>query len=112
MDHPPGANRAAWQLQIAVRPDSPGWRPGRPPADEGSPSGEPGKCHHSGATSLKRSDLLDLSVFEFDRRGAAEDGDRHLEAGPGVVDFLDDAVERGERTVGNADLFADLEADG
>jgi len=52
MDHPPGANRAAWQLQIAVRPEAPGWRPGRPPADESSPVGEPGKRHHTGATSL------------------------------------------------------------
>jgi hypothetical protein len=35
MDQPPGANRAEWQLQIAVQPEAPGWRPGRPPADEG-----------------------------------------------------------------------------
>ena len=46
-----------------------------------------------------RSDLLDLTVFELDRGRPAEDGDRHLEAGAALVDFLDDAVEGGEGAV-------------
>jgi hypothetical protein len=58
-----------------------------------------------------RSNLLDLGVFELDRRGAAEDRDRHLEAGAALVDLLDDPVERGEGAVGDADRLADLELD-
>ena len=57
------------------------------------------------------SELFDLTVFEFDRRGAAENGHRHLEAGAALVDFLDHAVERRERAVRDANLLADLEAD-
>lgn len=34
MDHPPGAYRTEWQLQIVVQPVAPGWQPGRPPTDE------------------------------------------------------------------------------
>src|ERR671912_570492 len=49
------------------------------------------------------SGLLDLRVLKLDRRGAAEDRDRHLEAGAALVDLLDSAVERGEGAVGDAD---------
>src|SRR5688572_8797648 len=59
----------------------------------------------------KRSGLLDLPVFELDRRGAAEDRHRHLEAGAVLVDLLDDAGEGGEGAVGDAHLLADLEMD-
>src|SRR5688500_12074909 len=111
MDHPPGANRAAWQLQIAVRPEARGWRPGRPPADE-RPCQRAWKVSPYSLHFPKRSDLLDLSVFELDRRGAAEDRDLHIEAGPCVVDFLAGPVERGEGAIRDADLLADLEADG
>src|SRR4051794_35191129 len=58
------------------------------------------------------SDLLHLPIFELDRGGPAEDGDGDLEAGARIVDFLDGAVERGERAIRDADLLADLEADG
>src|SRR3954447_9086667 len=57
------------------------------------------------------SGLLDLRVFELDGRGATEDRDRHFQAGAVLVDLLDDAVEGGEGTVGDADLLADLEMD-
>ena len=56
-------------------------------------------------------DLLDLAVFQLDRRGAAEDRHGDAQAGPLLVDVLDRAVEAGERTVGDADVLADLEAD-
>src|SRR5438270_5889803 len=57
------------------------------------------------------SDLLDLRIFELDRRGAAEDRDRDLDPRLLLVDLLDHAVERGERAVGDPDLLADLEGD-
>lgn len=95
MDHPPGANRTEWWLQVAVQPVGPGWQPGRPPAGEG-----PVRGRRSGIVETPpTSDLFDLTVFELDRRCAAENGHRHLEAGPGIVDFLDDAVEGGEGAV-------------
>src|ERR1700721_4742559 len=43
-----------------------------------------------------RSDLLDLTEFQFDRRGAAEDRHRDLHARARLVDFLDHAGERRE----------------
>src|SRR5947208_396024 len=58
-----------------------------------------------------RSDLLDLTVFEFYWSGTTEDRDGDLQAGADLVDFLDMAVERGERPVRNAHLLADLEGD-
>ena len=64
-----------------------------------------------GAPETAASDLLDLPVFEFDRRRAAEDRHRDLEPGAALVDLLDDAVEGGEGAVGDADLLADLELD-
>src|SRR4051812_39589191 len=55
------------------------------------------------------SALFDLAETQFDRHGAAED--RHLDLEPGalLIDLLDEAVEGGERTIGDADLLADLE---
>src|ERR1700722_14890849 len=41
-----------------------------------------------------RSDLLDLTEFQFDRRGAAEDRHRDLHARARLVDFLDHTGER------------------
>src|SRR5436190_13025007 len=61
--------------------------------------------------SADRLYLLDLRKFQLDRRGAAEDRNRDLDARAAFVDLLDSAVERGERTVRDADLFADLERD-
>src|SRR3954466_6908085 len=57
------------------------------------------------------SGLLDLGVFELDRRRAAEDRHRDLEARTALVDLLDRAVEGRERSVGDADGLADLEGD-
>src|SRR5713226_6475549 len=57
------------------------------------------------------SHLLDLRIFELDRRRPAEDRHRDLDPRLLVVDLLDDAVERGERPVGDAHLLADLEGD-
>src|SRR5271170_309712 len=57
------------------------------------------------------SDLLDLAEFEIDRGGAAEDRHCDLDARAGLVDFLDDAVERSEGSVGHPHVFADLEPD-
>src|SRR6202140_1370504 len=56
-----------------------------------------------------RSDLLDLTEFQFDRRGASEDRHRDLHARARLVDFLDHAGERCERAVGHAHILADLE---
>src|SRR5712671_1823385 len=57
------------------------------------------------------SDLLDLGIFELDRGRPAEDRYRDLDPRLLLVDLLDDAVERGERSVGDAHLLADLEND-
>src|SRR5204863_2201225 len=61
------------------------------------------------ATATPGSHLLDLRVFELDRGCPAEDRHRDLDPRLLLVDLLDNAVERGERPVGNADLLADLE---
>ncbi len=53
--------------------------------------------------------LLDLPEFQFDRRRAAEDRHRDLDARAALVDLLDGAVERSERPVRDADLLADFE---
>src|SRR6186713_230509 len=62
-------------------------------------------------TAAPCSHLLDLRVFEFDRRGAAEDRDGDLDPRLLLVDLLDDAVERGERSIRDPHLLADLEGD-
>ena len=59
-----------------------------------------------------RSDLLDLTVFQLDRRCAAENRDCNFEAGAGLVDFLDDTAKGSKRTIRDADILADLEHDG
>src|SRR5215468_4667617 len=55
--------------------------------------------------------LFDLRIFQFDRGRAPEN--RHGDFDPRLflVDLLDEAVERGERAVTDANLFADLEGD-
>src|ERR1700757_4373402 len=55
-----------------------------------------------------RSDLLDLTEFQFDRRGAAEDRHRNLHARTRLVDFLHHARERCEGAVGHAHILANL----
>src|ERR1700677_4645031 len=54
--------------------------------------------------------LFDLPEFEVDRRGAAEDGHSDFDARSGFVDFLDYAIEGGERPVRHPHIFANLEA--
>src|SRR6266404_2747429 len=61
--------------------------------------------------TTSRSDLLDLSEFQFDRRGAPEDRHRDLDARARLVDFLDHAGERCERPIGYPHILADLEGD-
>src|SRR5207249_6936272 len=63
------------------------------------------------ATATPGSHLLDLRVFELDRGCPAENRHRDLDPRLLLVDLLDDAVERGERAVGDAHLLADLEGD-
>src|SRR5436305_11572172 len=46
------------------------------------------RCASPGMTEFTWSGLLDLRVFELDRRRAAEDRDRDLEAGAVLVDLL------------------------
>src|SRR5207249_4687891 len=47
--------------------------------------------------ALNKLNLLDLREIQLHRRCATEDGDRHAHLGFVVVDFLDRAVEVGER---------------
>src|SRR6476620_7828020 len=61
--------------------------------------------------TIRSADLLDLSVFEFDRRRPAENGNCHFEPFPLFIHFLDEPVEGSERTIGDANLLADLETD-
>src|SRR6516162_2769193 len=56
-----------------------------------------------------RLKLLHLTKFQFNGRSAAEDRHGHLHARTRLVDFLHNAVERSEWTVGHTDLFANLE---
>src|SRR6185437_11171980 len=49
--------------------------------------------------------LFDLGVFELDRGRPAEDRHRDLDPRPLLVDLLDRAVERGERTVAHPHLL-------
>src|SRR5262245_66636317 len=57
------------------------------------------------------SKFLHLSHLEFHLRRAAEDGDRDLEPRTLVIDFLDHAVEGGERPLAHPHLLAHLEGD-
>src|SRR5215212_1402772 len=134
MDPPPGANRAGRWLQVAVRPvvfpagdraDLPrgwrvaygGWRMEVSSARISPFSRSPQAIGEGrAATSIRLRhppilDLLDLAVFELDRRRPAEDRHRDLEARARIVDFLDHAAEGREGAVRDADLLADLEAD-
>ena len=54
-------------------------------------------------------DLLDLTELEFDRRRTTENGNGDLHARTLLVDFLDNAGERGKRAVGHLDVLTDLE---
>src|SRR5262245_30575318 len=53
--------------------------------------------------------LLHLGVFQLHRGSAAEDRYGDLEPALFLIHFLDQAVERGERPVGDAHLLADFE---
>src|SRR4029450_14097981 len=55
------------------------------------------------------SDLLDLTEFQFDGRGAAEDRHRDLHARTRLVNFFNHAGERRERAIGHADVLADFQ---
>src|SRR5260221_2764799 len=68
---------------------------------------EPG-LRRDARTAPPCSHLLDLGIFEFDGGRASEDRDRDLEPRFLLVDLLDNPVERGERSVGDAPLLADL----
>src|SRR3954447_24261221 len=59
----------------------------------------------------RSGDFLDLTEFQFDRRRAAEDRHCDLHARARLVDFLDDAGERCERTIGHTHVLADFEGD-
>ena len=59
-------------------------------------AGQECRGHGSGAwqapsppTAKRRSDLLDLAVFEFNRGSPAEDRHRHLQPRAHLIDFLD-----------------------
>src|SRR4029450_11557940 len=56
-----------------------------------------------------RSDLLDLTEFQFDGRGAAEDRHRDLYARARLVNFFNHTGERRERAIGHADVLADFQ---
>src|SRR5690554_894661 len=58
------------------------------------------------------SDLFDLTIFQLNGRRTAKDRHFDLEARALFVHFLDHARKARERAVGDADVFADLEADG
>ena len=60
---------------------------------------------------MKSGLLGNLREFQFDRRSAAKDGNRHLQALVVFVDLFDRTIEVFERTVVDFDLFADIEAD-
>src|SRR6202035_1712234 len=57
----------------------------------------------------RKSDLLDLTEFQFDGRGASEDRHRDLDARTPLVDFLDHTGERRKRPIGHPHILADLE---
>src|SRR5690606_22398279 len=61
--------------------------------------------------SRNRSDLFDLTVFQFDRPRPPEDRHLDLEARALLVDLLDDARPARDRPVRHPDVLADLEAD-
>src|SRR6478752_3516883 len=71
----------------------------------------PDTAHHRNRRRALRSALFDLTEFEIDRHSAPEDRNFHLEARALLVHFLDETVERRERTIGNTNRFADLESD-
>src|SRR6185312_10751709 len=93
----------------------------KPRCPKAGPIGGDGLALPAGTCSLMKPttffamiwslNLLDLRVFELDRGRPAEDRHRHLEPRLFLVDFLDEAVERGERPVRHAHLLADLESD-
>src|SRR4051812_42370161 len=56
--------------------------------------------------------LFDLRVFQVHRGGAAEDGDGDAKARTLLVDAFHNAVEGGERAVGDLHLLAEIEGDG
>src|SRR3954447_18112220 len=90
-----------------------GWRPSVPfhgswPRSRPALAGIFCLAPHCGPR-FERSDLFDLTEFQFYGRRAAEDGDCDLDARTCLVDFLDHTGERGERPVGHAHVFADFD---
>src|SRR5258708_4499986 len=67
-----------------------------------------GECY---AGALSGLDLFDLAKFEIHRGRPAENRNGDLDARALLVDLFDNPVEGSKRTVGDADIFADLEAD-
>ena len=64
--------------------------------------------HDAGGENVRRSLLFDLPEFEVDRRGAAEDGHSDFDMRSGFVDFLNHAIEGGERPVRHPHVFTNL----
>src|SRR5690606_6755545 len=58
-----------------------------------------------------RSGLLNLTEFEIDGHGAPENRNLDFQPRALLVHFLDETVERSERSIRNAHLLADLEGD-
>ena len=67
--------------------------------------------HYAREPSIRSADLLDLPVFELNRRRPAKNGNGHFEPLALFVHFLDETVEGSERTIGDTHLLADLETD-
>src|SRR5437764_11049393 len=57
------------------------------------------------------ADLLDLTIFKLDRRRPAKNGNRDLKPLALLIHLLNEAAERGKRSIGDANLFADFKAD-
>src|SRR5436190_5776748 len=88
-----------------------GWQPPSPPTFDSRFSLLATRPDHQPQISWMVSQFLHLPHLELHAGRAAEDRDRDLEARARVVDLLDHAVERGERTLGDPHLLADLKGD-
>src|ERR1700730_386280 len=54
------------------------------------------------------SDFFNLSIFQFHRRRAAEDGNRDLDPGAVLVDIFDNAIKGSEGAVRDPNRLADF----